>query len=306
MVVIKYALVGCLVALGLFGFSKRDEVVAAYHWDPTIEKRLIPSFDPKAVADKNRLAVPETDLRIALAPDTRNAALPVAPGALPAPPMALQGGQSSLDGLVVGPNSQPVVGATVRIERFVEDRVVSVDLITNATGNFAINRLLGGRYRVRAWQAPTLAQLGSEVTFLNDGDNRAFRLALDAPIDIALTADAASATVILGQATTVSMLIENPVINANGQVARVGRAGDLVVATGSGVFAGQGGSTTTNAAGNATFTAQCTQLGAGSFSLATPYFRESVTVVCVPVPTTTTTTSVAAPVPATPVTTVAG
>ncbi len=77
--------------------------------------------------------------------------------------------------------------------------------LTGGTGGFAVNQLLGGRYRVRAWRAPTFAQLGSEVTFIADGERRSFKLQLAAPNDIDISASAASPAVIVGQSTTVSM-----------------------------------------------------------------------------------------------------
>ncbi len=288
MVVIKYALAGCLVALGIFAFSKRDAVVGAYHWDPTIDKTFIPAFDPKAVADEHRLPVPENDIEVKLGPDTRSAPVPtvVAPTSTTALPM--QGGKASLDGLVVGPDSAPMPNATVRIERFVGENVVTVDVATNATGNFAVNQLLGGRYRVRAWRAPTFSQLGSEVMFLAEGDRKSMKLQVWAPNDIDISASASSASVIVGQSTTVSMKILVPVVNGNGQVDQGGRANDLVVASGGGVLLGQGGQTTSNAEGLATFTFQCSQIGAGSVTVQTPYYKQVLDIACLPLPTTTT------------------
>lgn len=312
MVVIKYALAGCLITLGVFAYTKRDTVRDAYEWNPTIEKPFIPAFDPKAVAEENKLAVPESDIAVAVAPDTRNVVLPavVAPVSTTALPM--QGGKASVEGQVVGPGNAPIPGATVRIERFVGEQVVTVDVATNATGNFAINQLLGGRYRIRAWRAPTFAQLSSEVTFLAEGDHRSVRLTLDAPNDIDISAARSAATVILGQGGQVSMRILTSVVNGNGQVDKAGRANDLVVATGAGVFAGQGGQTNSDAQGNATFNFTCNALGTGTFTLATPYYREAVDITCVPVPTTTTTTPpttvapTTAPAPTAPPTTQAG
>ncbi len=284
MVVIKYALCCCLIAVGLFGYSKRDDVRDAYNWDPTIEKTLVRTFDPQAVAEANRLPIPERGIRIAQPADTRSAPLPAV--AKEAPGISLQGGSASIGGQVFGPTGQPVAGATVRIQRFVEDRVATVDLSADGSGFFSFGRLLGGRYRLWAWQAPTLAQLGSEVTFLEDGSNKAFRLDLQAPTDIRLEVHAGAASLPLGQSTTVSMTIGNPVVNHNGQVARVGRAGDLVVLSGAGVFSSLSGSAITSVEGMATFPVPCTTVGTGTVTLATPYFKDSVAITCEAPPTT--------------------
>lgn len=299
MVVIKYALAGCLMALGLFAWSKRDVVLDAYHWNPTIEKPYIPSFDPKAVAEANRLPVPESDIRVAVGPDTRKVALAGLAGPTTTAPVPMQGGKAALDGVVVGPDGAPVGSATVRIERFVGDDVVTVDVATNPSGAFAVEQLLGGRYRLRAWRAPTMAQLGSQVSFVADGDRLSVRLQLAAPTDIDISTGAASSSVIVGQATTVSMRITVPVVNGNGQIGRGGKANDLVVANGGGALAGQNGQTTTNVEGNATFTVQCTQVGAGTVTLQTPYYKDAVDITCLPLPTTTTTTTTTTTAPTT-------
>lgn len=305
---IKYALASCLLVLGLFAWTKRDAVIDAYQWDPDVDKPFIPSFDPKTVAEAKALPVPESGIRVAVAADTRGVPLAGLGGSTTTTGVPMQGGKAAVDGVVVGPDGAPVPGATVRIERFVGDDVVTVDVATNATGGFAVNQLLGGRYRLRAWRAPTMAQLGSQVSFVADGDRLSVRLQLAAPSDIDISASAASSSALIGQSTTVSMKITVPVVNGNGQVAQGGRAGDLVVASGGGVLAGQTGQTTSNAEGNATFTLQCTAVGAGTVTLQTPYYRESVDITCLPLPTTTTTTTAppAAPTTAPAPTTGAG
>lgn len=278
MVVIKYALCGCLIAAGLFGYSKREVVRDAYHWDPTIERPLVRSFDPQAVAEANRLPVPASGIRIAHAPDTRTAPLPAVPTETTRP--SVQGGGASITGQVFGPAGQPLAGATVRVQRLVGDQTASIDLTSDSSGSFGVGGLLGGRYRVWAWQVPNLTQLGSEVTFLEEGTSRSYRLGLQAPTDIRLEVEAGSASLPVGQSTSVWMRIGNPVVNSSGQVARVGRAGDLVVASGAGVFSGQGGSGTTNSEGVAAFPILCNTPGPGTVTLATPYYKDSVQINC--------------------------
>ena len=112
MVVIKYALCCCLIALGLVAFSKRDDVRDAYDWGPTVEKTLVRTFDPQAVAESNRLPVPQLGLRIVQPADTRSVPLPAL--AKDTPGVAMQGGSASIGGQVFGPGGQPLGGATVR------------------------------------------------------------------------------------------------------------------------------------------------------------------------------------------------
>jgi hypothetical protein len=104
-------------------------------------------------------------------PDTRGVRLsPVVAqpkGALP--PLPVYGGDASLRGVVNGPDG-PVGGATVRIERWVGGRSGSITINAGGDGRFGAAKLLGGRYRVRAWLQPNLAATESQVAFLaNDG-----------------------------------------------------------------------------------------------------------------------------------------
>lgn len=81
------------------------------------------------------------------------------------PTLKVYGGTSSLRGHVNGPDG-PVPGATVQLERFVGDQNGSVTVVTGSDGGWSVTNLLGGRYRVRAWQAPQYAVPAGQVIFL--------------------------------------------------------------------------------------------------------------------------------------------
>lgn len=101
--------------------------------------------------------------------DTRGARLlKVAAGPQKAPPpLEVYGGSASMQGQVNGPDG-PVAGAVVRLERFVDDRTGSVSVTTGGDGRWGVRKLKGGRYRVRAWQQPSLAATAAQVVFLAD------------------------------------------------------------------------------------------------------------------------------------------
>ena len=104
-------------------------------------------------------------------PDTRGVRLSpvVAQPKGAVPPLPVYGGAASLRGVVNGPDG-PVGGATVRIERWVGGRSGSITINAGGDGRFGAAKLLGGRYRVRAWLQPNLAATESQVAFLaNDG-----------------------------------------------------------------------------------------------------------------------------------------
>ena len=86
-------------------------------------------------------------------------------------------GQARLTGTVVGPDG-PVSGAVVHAERFVGDAAASAEVTTGADGGWALSGVLGGRYRVRAWRSPDLAQLDAEVLFLEAKESRHLSLAV--------------------------------------------------------------------------------------------------------------------------------
>ncbi len=279
MVVIKYALAGLLLVAGLVAYSRREAIVEAYTWNPTIERPVIHSFDPKAVADAVREDAPQAGLRVAVAPDTRAASLPqLAPATTTPAPVV--GGNARLDGVVLGPDGAPLSGATVRLERLVEDRTAALDVVTDANGAFNASALAGGRYRVRAWRAPTYTQQSSEVLFLTDGERRSLVLPTDAPKRLDLWVQATPSRVAVGQTAILEVKALVDVIDANGQIVKAGWPNELVTANGSGVLGGQGGQALSNGAGIVAFAFRCSQPGTGSFSVTAAVAAETVAVTC--------------------------
>jgi hypothetical protein len=163
-----------------------------------------------------------------------------------------------------------------------------LDVTSNGSGAWSAGRLLGGRYRVRAWRAPTHAQTSSEVTFVEEGQRRSFKLELEAPSGVEFRASADNDKIIIGQAGSVSATVRAPFVNNEGQIAIGGRPGDVITVTANGVFAGQGGTKSTDAGGSATFPLTCAQLGTGQVTVAGVSQTKTFDISCIPVPTTTT------------------
>lgn len=111
-------------------------------------------------------------------PDTRAVSLTPVGGTRPLFPVAVHGGDLVMGGLVRGPNG-PVVGATVRLERFVGAASAHLDVRTNGQGRWVAIDVHGGRYRIRAWNAPNLAMASSDLHFI----------AADAEVDLTLTVE---------------------------------------------------------------------------------------------------------------------
>jgi hypothetical protein len=112
------------------------------------------------------LAVPDGFV----APDTRGVVIPPVLGKRKdidhsKPVLPMGGGTARIRGTVIGPDG-PVEGATVRLERFVGEDFGARDVSTNKDGIYDVGDLPGGRFRVRAWQKPTLATTEPPALFL--------------------------------------------------------------------------------------------------------------------------------------------
>ena len=86
-------------------------------------------------------------------------------------------GRARLTGTVVGPEG-PVPGAVVHVERLVGDASAFAQVTTGGDGSWALSGILGGRYRVRAWRSPDLAQVDPELLFLEATQSRNLNLAV--------------------------------------------------------------------------------------------------------------------------------
>jgi hypothetical protein len=84
-------------------------------------------------------------------------------------------GQAHLGGAVQAPEGQ-VPGAIVHLERLVGDAVVPTDIATNPDGTWKLDNIKGGRYRVRAFRAPDLAQTTPAIFFLNGNETKTLNL----------------------------------------------------------------------------------------------------------------------------------
>jgi hypothetical protein len=69
-----------------------------------------------------------------------------------------------------------VPGAVVRAERLVGDVAVVTTVPTDAAGRWRLDNVKGGRYRVRAWRPPDLAQVKPEIFFLDGSETKSLVL----------------------------------------------------------------------------------------------------------------------------------
>lgn len=126
-------------------------------------------------------------------------------------------GTAQITGSVQGPGGL-VVGATVRIERLVAGRQLRTDVVTGPDGRFVLDGVPGGRYRVRAFLAPALAQVVPEVRFLEDGEQHDFPLTVEDQGGLVVVADVAPEPPLLGRAVNLVAVVSTRSVDVDGVV----------------------------------------------------------------------------------------
>jgi hypothetical protein len=127
-------------------------------------------------------------------------------------------GRARLVGTVAGPDG-PVPEAVVRVERLQGDTVVfRGDVATDAEGKWQTGQLVGGRWRVRAWKAPELADITPEFVFLEATQTKTLALGLDRFRGPAVTPAIAPDPAYYGVPATLGVLVANRSVDGEGVV----------------------------------------------------------------------------------------
>ena len=177
-------------------------------------------------------------------------------------PGVANAGTSHLSGGVSGPQG-PVAAANVHIEHLVGNRSFPFDLVTDAAGRWDLPNIAGGRYRVRAYLPPTLAQAEPQVFFLNEGDQREVDVTLDtfngAPeVQIAIAPDPPN----LGEPASLVARVTRRTVSSDGVVRAAPIAGASVTFNATDSWTVTGPATAgTNESGDATFVVSCRKAG---------------------------------------------
>jgi hypothetical protein len=155
-------------------------------------------------------------------PDTRFVSLaPITGKAQPTPPIPVTGGKASVEGTVTGPGGA-VAGATVRIERWVGSASGAISVATDGNGHYGATGLLGGHYKVRAWQQPSLSTFTAGTGFVADGGHLNVNIPLTQynaySVQVAASAGAAD----VGQAFSLEALVTQQTVDPNGVVQQAG------------------------------------------------------------------------------------
>jgi hypothetical protein len=239
------------------------------------------------------------------APPVAASAIALAPvmGTTTTAPIATTG-SAHLRGTVVGPQGA-VPGAIVHVERLVADQVFVTDLATFADGTWDLIGVPGGRYRVRAYLPPTLAQVEPEIFFLRGDEEKALDLLVESFTGVGAVASVAPDPPVLNRPFTFAVQVASRSVDASGVVRSQPLAGwQVEVIGGAGFVVRPPASAFSDASGRASFTLECRAAGADRVQVSlrgNPVDPPTVQAVTIPAcfdPASTTTTTV----PGTPTT----
>jgi len=175
--------------------------------------------------------------------DRSGVALPVVAGETTS--SVVRAGEARIVGTVVGPGG-PVPGAVVRLERLTTAGEVRTEVVADAEGRFAVDGVPGGRYRVRAFLPPSLAQTSPEVRFLADGEEHRFDLSVEEHGGVRVLTDVAPDVPTLGDPVNLVVRVVDRQVDGDGIVRAVGVAGARLRLVGLGAWAAPGPATTTS------------------------------------------------------------
>lgn len=198
------------------------------------------------------------------APATTVAPVVVAPGnprVTTTLPPEIEGGDATLTGSVVGPGG-PVDGATVHVERLVDDVVTAGNAESLPGGRWQLVGIRGGRYRVRAWKVPDLAQVQPEVLFLGATETKEVPLTVTAFGQGGVVGAVEPSPPQVGQPANVLVQVSSATVGADGIVRQTPRSGVAVQLAVTGGAALQAPPLqTTDVNGAAAWKVQCNQPG---------------------------------------------
>lgn len=170
-------------------------------------------------------------------------------------------GPMTLEGTVAGPEG-PVEGATIRLERLVGNGTASVDLTSGPDGRWTAPNILGGRFRVRAWSAPTLAQVKPEIIFLSGSEPRRLALKLEDFSGVDAAAAIAPTPPKVGEATSLVVAVTNRSVGPDGVVRAEPVSRISVELRGSGAWRVESSTLVdTDSSGQARFSVRCQRSG---------------------------------------------
>lgn len=177
--------------------------------------------------------------------------------------VALGPGRATINGVVAGPGG-PVAGATVEADRFVGSSLGSQQVTTGQDGAFSFLAILGGRYRVRAWQQPALAMATPEIFFLGGTETMSLNLQVTAFTGQSVSSAVNPMSAAIGENIDVVVAVSNQTVGLNGVVNYVAAPGVSVSLSGGTAVSVNSPAVSTDGTGTASFLVTCVMLGTAS------------------------------------------
>lgn len=141
----------------------------------------------------------------------------------------LGGGKAALAGRVIDSFGNPVPGAFIRAIYYGDpNKPEVIEAFSLEDGTYRFDRVLGGRWRVRAWKTPELATLDDVVFFLSYTENRQLDLKVKAATDYVVTSSIAPNPPFTGTDVEVAVLVLSQTVDEEGVVRRSPVAGAAV------------------------------------------------------------------------------
>lgn len=127
----------------------------------------------------------------------------------------LESGRSTIRGRVLAPEGD-AAGALVRVDRLVGDAVQRRNVPAGPGGEFVLPNVPGGRYRVRAFLAPRLAMMNSEIFFLEDGGTKEIDLRTELFEGLTAKGSTNPAAPIVGQGVNLAIRVAQRSVDGEG------------------------------------------------------------------------------------------
>jgi hypothetical protein len=141
----------------------------------------------------------------------------------------LGGGQAAIFGRVVDADGNAVPGAFVRATYYGDpNKPEVIEALSAEDGTYRFEKVLGGRWRIRAWKAPELATLDDNVFFLGYTEQRTVDLKVKAATDIVVTSSMAPNPPFIGTPVELAVLVLSQSVDEEGVVHRTPVGGAAV------------------------------------------------------------------------------
>ena len=175
----------------------------------------------------------------------------------------LGGGKAAIFGRVVDADGGVVPGAFVRATYYGDpNKPEVIEALSGGDGGYRFERVLGGRWRIRAWRAPELATLDDNVFFLGYTEQRQVDLKVKAATDIVVTSSMAPNPPFIGSPVELAVLVLTQSVDDEGIVHRAPAGGAAVTLNVSGNWSVSGETTqATDHNGRAAWVMTCTEVG---------------------------------------------